>query len=78
MKIANMRENKRGHQMVAFGNGIFAASGWNNGWDGKDSSEWFDGKSWSFRANHLDVGSSCLTVDHEAGLIYMLGGYKQS
>merc|ERR1719312_1071209 len=42
------------------------------------TTEWFDGTSWSERANNYDnwrIGVTCLALDAEADLFYLVGGY---
>ena len=63
--------------MVAYGNAIFAVSGWNTKGE-MSTTEWFDGTSWSERANNYDnwrIGVTCLALDAEADLFYLVGGY---
>ena len=66
--------------MVAYGNAILAVSGW--GWNRKGESmqtmELFDGTKWSeWARNYGDWGvlKTCLALDAEAGLFYLVGGY---
>ena len=75
-----MRRPRNYHRMVAYGNAIFAVSGW--GWNSKGESkkttEWFDGTKWSERAQNYGnwgIVGTCLALDAEADLFYLVGGY---
>ena len=81
VKTASMVTERREHRMVAYGNAIFAVSGWNGKGNAMKSTEWFDGTSWTQRAWNYDnwgIGVTCLALDSEADIFYMLGGYCPS
>ena len=64
--------------MVAYKNALFSVSGMD--WEGQPhkGTVWFDGTSWSERAwNYGDWGIAftCLALDSETDLFYMVGGY---
>ena len=64
--------------MVAYGNAIFAVSGWNKKGLAMTTTEWFDGTRWSERAMNYGewrIGVTCLALDAEADLFYLVGGY---
>ena len=78
VKTASMVTERREHRMVAYGNAIYAVSGWTRDNDAHASTEWFDGTSWSWRPWHYGdwgIGVSCMALDAEADLFYMVGGY---
>ena len=78
VKIASMPHARAGHRMVAYENALFAVSGKDINGDPHQGTVWFDGTSWSKKAwNYGDwrIAFSCLALDSEADLFYMVGGY---